>query len=459
MKNIWKEHSTNEPILMITTMYSINEIKKFVKESARQRMFPCDQSDINQQILRDHEIGFEAVLTGNGNEKILLPEDGTVVYLFRGQNKEFVPCYPSLFRKDPKKLSVAEIFVWRMRLVLFRDMLNTYPIIPKFFKRHNFRIDYEGLAQHYGLKTSVIDLTSNIDIALFFATCKYNYDEDRYEPFTDGEIHKGILYVFCPMRANEPSPCKVSEYMNENITPIGLQPFLRPARQKGYDLHIKEGRSTKSWAYRFNFSNEDSKKYFEMFNGGRDLWIDDILATKTKQISDISSFSFKLFDRTFEEFRPKGYSKTKLKKELVKEGSILGRNGQIVSFSQEEINHAITRWNESEGEVFCNLIGRRPWFIQEDKMETISDDKCEYKVKVGTQNDYRTLTMLGENAMLMFIANPNGPEHSDWVNYMNTPNETHKYFTKEEGQWKHIPAKMVNLFAKRYLTKDDYLIV
>lgn len=441
---------------MSTTTYSIDDIKEFVKESARKRMFPCDQCDINQQILRDHEVGFEAVLTGKGDEKILLPEDGTVVYLFRGQNKEYPPCYPSLFRKEPKELSVAEKFVWRMRLLLFRDMLESYPIVPGFFKRHNFKVDYEGLAQHYGLKTSVLDLTSNIDIALFFATCRYNSEEDYYEPFTDGEVHEGILYVFCPMRANEPSPCRIPEYLNENITPIGLQPFLRPARQKGYALHIKEGRSTKSWAYRFHFTNDDSKRFFEMFNGGQDLWIDDILAEKTRKIARVTSFSFCLFDRTFQEFRPKGYSKTKLKKELSKDHYSLDKFGKTITFSQDEIDGAINSWNESKGEEFCNMIGRRPWFIQEGEFDY--DNEQEQEIKVGPRSDYRTLKMLAENAMLMMIASPNGPENSEWVNYMNTPNESHKKFTKEEQQWTHIPAKMVNLFAKRYLTKDDYYI-
>lgn len=360
-------------------MYSISEIKEFVKDSAIKRMFPCERSEINQQILHEHEVGFEAVLTGNGDEKILIPEDGTVVYLFRGQNKEFIPCYPTLYRKEPEELSVAEKFVWRMRLILFREILETYPIVSKFFKKHGLKVDYEGLAQHYGLKTSVLDLTSNIDIALFFATCRYNSQKDCYEPFTDGQIHEGILYVFCPLRANEPSPCRIPEYMNENITPIGLQPFLRPARQKGYALHIKEEYSTKSWAYRFQFSNEDSKTYFDMFNGGRSLWIEDILAEKTKLIAKITSFSFKLFDRTFDEFRPKSYSKTKLKKEMCKEGFCLSKTGETLEFSHEEIDESIISWNESEGEKFCNTIGRRPWFIQEGEAEPTSDDKFEKK--------------------------------------------------------------------------------
>ena len=188
----------------MTRLFTISEIKHLVKESTRERLLFYEQSDINQQIALDHELGFEAILTGNGDEKILLPEDGTVIYLFRGQNQEHMPCYPSLYRETPRPLTISEIFTWRMKLTLFRDMLDTYPIVDKFFKRHNFKVDYEGLAQHYGLLTPVLDLTSNIDIALFFATCWYDPEEDCYKPFDDGKEHEGILYLFCPLRANEP---------------------------------------------------------------------------------------------------------------------------------------------------------------------------------------------------------------------------------------------------------------
>lgn len=74
--------------------YTIDEVKRLLRGSIIKRLPPCEQSDINQQILREHELGFEAILTGKGEEKILLPEDGSVVFLYRGQNREFSPCFP-----------------------------------------------------------------------------------------------------------------------------------------------------------------------------------------------------------------------------------------------------------------------------------------------------------------------------------------------------------------------------
>ena len=447
-----------DSINIMNRFFSISEIKHLIKESTRKRLFPCEQSDVNQQIVRDHELGFETVLTDNGDEKILLPEDGAVVYLFRGQNQEYIPCYPSLYREFPRPLTESEIFTWRMRFILFCDMLDTYPIVDKFFKRHHFKIDYEGLAQHYGLLTSVLDLTSNIDIALFFATCWYDKDEDCYKPFSDGKEHEGILYVFCPLLANEPTPLCIAEFMKKNITPIGLQPFLRPARQKGYALHLSKGKSTKSWAYRFKFSNEDSLTYYDLFHGGQDLRIYDVLAENTKRIMKIRRFSYEVFARTYEKFRPKGLSRTKLKKALAVDGITLVKYAEVVHFSKDEKKEAIKKWNDGEGKQFCDTIGRRPWHEELDKHEPISEKKGQFNVKVGPLNPYRTLKMLAENALLGMLAHPEGPDGAEWINYKNTPNETHRPFNKKEQEWSKVPGRLVNLFAKKYLEEEDYLI-
>lgn len=54
-----------------------------------------------------------------------------------------------------------------------------------FFKRHQFVVNEEGLAQHYGLRTEILDLTSNLDVAIFFAICKYNSKTDIYDYFRE----------------------------------------------------------------------------------------------------------------------------------------------------------------------------------------------------------------------------------------------------------------------------------
>ena len=112
-------------------------------------------------------------------------------FLYRGQNEEVVPCIPTLYRGNP---SDAQVFLQRMRLVQFQRLLKSHPVVTRFFKRHHFLVNEEGLAQHYGLKTEVLDLTSNLDVALFFATCKYDKKTDTYDYYHDkGEGRIGLI--------------------------------------------------------------------------------------------------------------------------------------------------------------------------------------------------------------------------------------------------------------------------
>lgn len=52
------------------------------------------------------------------------------IFLYRGQNKEYIPCVPSLYRGNP---SDVDIFIERMRLVMFERLLESHPVIVDFF--------------------------------------------------------------------------------------------------------------------------------------------------------------------------------------------------------------------------------------------------------------------------------------------------------------------------------------
>lgn len=435
-------------------MLTLQEVIHHIRQAELKRDFRHEKTPANSMLLQDRNGGtFEAVLTGKGEEKFLIPDNGALHFLFRGQNEEFIPCKPTIYRGDP---SEAEIFLERMRLIVFKRLLNTHPVINHFFKRHHFFINEEGLAQHYGLKTAVLDLTSNLDIAVFFAVCKYDSTNDHYTYYDDGKTHDAIIYIFNPIFDNEPTPSDKDEYLSHNITPIGLQAFPRPGAQQGYSLRLEKDMSIKSWMYRFSFTCEDSKHYYELFKAGESLWIKDRLIEKTRAIVSQKTFSFSIFDDTFEMFRPKGYSKTKLKKELLAIGVGLKKVYADVVFSKEEIDDIILEWNCDLGLKTARSIQRKSTF-EYDK--TTKDDKGNVISFDGIHNrcNYRTLKRLSIEHVLNLIAEPDGPEGAVWVNYTNTPRPSKRIKNKDTG-WQKIPGSMENVFGERYLKEQDWKI-
>ena len=58
-------------------------------------------------------------------------------------------------------------------------------------------VNHKALAQHYGFDTNLLDLTNDIRVALFFATCKYIPETDSYRPLTKEECEKrgyGVIF-------------------------------------------------------------------------------------------------------------------------------------------------------------------------------------------------------------------------------------------------------------------------
>lgn len=432
----------------------LDEVIKAIEAAKVKRDFMYELTPANKQILSRRNGTFEAVLTGKGDEKCLIPEVGVLHFLYRGQNEEVVPCIPTLYRGNPND---AQVFLQRMRLVQFRRLLKSHPVVTRFFERHHFLVNEEGLAQHYGLKTEVLDLTSNLDVALFFATCRYDKNTDTYDYYHDNGEHEGILYVFDPVRDNEPTPpLHIDKYMNGNITPIGLQAFPRPGAQFGYALHIGKGCSTKSWMYKFTFTSEESKYYYDMFQKGESLWIKDKLIEKTKQIVGQTTFSYSVFWEAYEKYRPKGCSKTQMKVALADEKIILVKKHEDVVFDKKEQQEIIDDWNTTLGKEVAEKIVRKYWFVHEG-IDEPKDGKWGQIKGMKNRQEFNTLKHISEYMMILMISEPNGPEGAEWRNYTNTPRPPEKS-RPDDGKWKKIEASMNSVFGKPYLTEDDWKI-
>lgn len=132
----------------------------------------------------------------NDKECVLAPYPEFAALIYRGQKQYYEPCLSSLYRTSHSKI---DRLLARIRVAEFQLLLFDHPAVVDFsgwsVMGLRFRIDYEGLAQHYGLETELIDFTSNPFVAAFFACCEYDNDSHESRPIMRAG-QEGIIYTF-----------------------------------------------------------------------------------------------------------------------------------------------------------------------------------------------------------------------------------------------------------------------
>lgn len=229
---------------------------------------------------------FEKVKAEGKDGYILLPTSLDYGVLYRGQGSYYGRCLPSLYRQQ---MTNDELFVERVRIAEFRLFLEQFEVTQRFEQNH-FLVAYVGLAQHYGLKTDVLDVTNNIDVAMFFAMCDYDRDTDSYKPKFEEKPYIGYLYAVLANNDthNQSNPFGV---YSDRLNVIGLQPFKRPGRQNGFACHVGSEGKLNGYLYSFRYTKDDSIGIFNHFRGGEYLWCKDDVVDVAKVIADTTTFS------------------------------------------------------------------------------------------------------------------------------------------------------------------------
>lgn len=159
-------------------------------------------------------------------------------FLFRGQSEFYDPCVPNMFR-DKKKVAEHQYVDDVIQINELEVLLRQHPLVQLFeqgfyllHEYFRFRVDYAGLSQHYYNRTPLLDLTSDMEVAKFFAVTWFNIEQDCYEKYNGNNL--GVLYYY-DLGADAFTYRKGREYMVETI---GKQPFMRSGNQSGFLIRL-----------------------------------------------------------------------------------------------------------------------------------------------------------------------------------------------------------------------------
>lgn len=207
-------------------------------------------------------------------------------YLFRGENQFHSPCKPNLFRNIHKSQFIEESVKGQemMLLMLSHPLVRLLDIgVELCGIKCQLEMNLYGLTQHYYNKTVLLDLTSNPQVAAFFATSMYDVANDEYSPISGEEYEDGILYYYA---LDIEQDFKFTDGKRSPLSTIGLQVFPRSASQYGFLFSMQKNEDfndvARLHAVRFKHNLRSSKKYFDLFHGGKDLFPKDILCEHWK---------------------------------------------------------------------------------------------------------------------------------------------------------------------------------
>ena len=184
--------------------------------------------------------------------QLTFPYVGTVMtqqkrrHFYRGENSFYGSSKPGMFRSDNRISSIQKL----VDLLILDEacfFLDQFDAVQKWSPSC---VNYHALAQHYGIKTPLMDITSDLKTALFFACCKY--EDHQWRPMKkrdfvytqDGAREKdsryGVLYR-APIEITDMQlALSNDETVTDLIVPIGYQPFMRCSAQHGYMLYVKD---------------------------------------------------------------------------------------------------------------------------------------------------------------------------------------------------------------------------
>lgn len=314
---------------------------------------------------------FDAIMMPSGYVK-LFPVGLCWNCYYRGQSSYYPDSKPSLWRKGTRKrkgMQPADQFVERLKLCELKLMIEDYPLTHIFrngiyYKRRSgemmfvpLDVDAEALAQHYGIKTELTDLTVDLWVAAFFASTEYHWETDTYTAITDTKKHGyGVFYHYY-----DPSVPLPGDNREPALRAVGMQPFGRPGNQAGYVLKMKPNENMNRMAgfekIKFRHVAEINKLIFNYSNCSRNYFPEELFQKKLLTLRNEEHRFSKVALEIAKEQYFKDYSDTWIEEMMaVKNITLVDR--PLYLFSEREKKQALKYWKEHEREYLDKIMIR-----------------------------------------------------------------------------------------------------
>lgn len=279
-------------------------------------------SDINKVFEHLHKVGWSQISTlayaGPCFQILQITEDWGAYFpmpmspLYRGQRHYYDPCKPSIYRRQWTNESKLERLV---QLEDFKHILDVNPEV-KGLKSANLYVNYDGLAQHYGIETDMLDLTNSPLVAAFFATTEYDPLKDEYRPVEDC-VSIGCIY-FLSLGAHFNG---FNNNTDGDIWPVGMEALRRPSEQRGYTMRLKEGQDFNTisgdiMCFRFIQNKDWSYRIFAATGGGKLLFPYDPMTEKVKAMRKYRIYGLDSLQKVYDSQSPTTLTFEQTKKAL-----------------------------------------------------------------------------------------------------------------------------------------------
>lgn len=295
-------------------------------------------------------------------------------HFFRGENQQYLKSVPSLLRRqEGKNKYESELIkiIAVMRSYQFEKFIRKINVVP-FWEAKLSDINVAALAQHYGFDTCLLDLTNDFRTALFFATCKYDYETDSYRPLTKKDIEAtesskyGVIFhapnwvldyinggnvEWQMQHMNDQREEPYSFYSGELdglAFQIGYQPLMRCHCQSGYIMPMMKAiplqNDNRFEKLRFLQSEELSNRVYKMMDGGKKVFPNEGIGKAVDILRTIQKASVFSEDDLLYAYNY-GAVDTKIFPtidELRKAITVFQVDGECISIQKDEIDYPIT---------------------------------------------------------------------------------------------------------------------